>query len=78
MPDILKYIFIGVSMGAGIFLAIVKINGQPSSVWLQNFITSMFDPQERLWRKTPVVPDILKETTVSKKVEQDPPNNILK
>lgn len=77
IPEILKYIFIGVSMGAGIFLAIVKINGQPSSVWLQNFITSMFDPQERLWRKTPVVPDILKETTVSKKVVQDPPNNIL-
>jgi hypothetical protein len=77
MPLILKYLFIGVSMGGGLFLALVKINGQPSVIWIQNFITSMFEPQERLWRKTPVVPDILKPTPVSKKVDAKPQDSIL-
>lgn len=77
MPLILKYIFIGVSMGGGLFLALVKINGQPSVIWIQNFITSMFEPQERLWKKTPVVPDILKPTPVSKKVDPKPQDSIL-
>jgi hypothetical protein len=56
-------------MGSGLFLALIKINGQPSVIWVQNFITSMFEPQERLWKKTPVVPDILRETPASHKVE---------
>lgn len=70
-PDILKLIFIVVSMGSGLVLALVKINGQPSVIYVQNFITSLFEPQERLWKKTPVVPDILQESKNNTKVESN-------
>lgn len=68
-PEILKWIFIGISMGSGLVLALVKINGQPSVIYVQNFITSLFEPQERLWRKTPVVPEILQESKNATKIE---------
>jgi len=60
-PGILKTIFICISIGGGLLFSSVMINGQPSTVWLTNFILSMIVPQERLWRKTAVVPEILKE-----------------
>lgn len=63
LPAIIKWIFIGIALLGGLFLAVMKINGQSSTIWVSNFITSMFEPQERLWRKTAVVPDILKEDT---------------
>ncbi len=62
IPEILKYIFIAISIGGGIILAVVKINGQSAVIYLQNFVNSLFEPQERLWRKTPVVPEILQES----------------
>lgn len=70
-PDLVKWIFIGISILGGLFLSVMKINGQPSTVWVSNFVLSMFEPQERLWRKTPVIPDILKEdkTGQSKSVD---------
>lgn len=61
LPEILRWIFIGFSLFAGGFLALIKINGQPSSVFLSNFLVSMFEPQARLWRKSPKVPDVLRE-----------------
>jgi hypothetical protein len=61
LPVIVRLIFIGLSVGIGFFLSLVKINGQPSTVWMSNFVLSMIVPQERLWRKSPMVPEVLKE-----------------
>ena len=61
LPEILRIIFIGISVGGGLFLSLVKINGQSSTIWLSNFILSMIVPQERLWKKSPIVPEVLKE-----------------
>jgi hypothetical protein len=61
LPVIVRIIFIGISVGVGFFLSLVKINGQPSTVWMSNFVLSMIVPQERLWRKSPIIPDVLKE-----------------
>jgi len=61
LPVILRLIFIVISVGTGLFMSLVKINGQPSTVWLQNFLLSMLVPQERLWRKTALVPEVLRE-----------------
>jgi len=70
IPSILKIIFVGLSVGTGFFLSLVKINGQPSTVWLSNFLISLIVPQERLWRKTASVPEILKNDQ-SLKVKTD-------
>jgi len=61
LPEILRLICIAISVGGGLFLSLVKINGQSSTIWLSNFILSMLVPQERLWRKSPIVPEVLKE-----------------
>jgi hypothetical protein len=73
LPDILKWMFIGISLLGGFFLSLVKINGQPSTVWMTNFITSMLEPQERIWRKTPSVPELLKNTPQmeTKKIDEE-------
>lgn len=60
LPDILRLIFIGISIGTGLFLSLVKINGQSSTIWVSNFIVSMIVPQERLWRKIGIIPEVLK------------------
>jgi len=65
-PDILRLIFIGVSIGAGLFLSLVKINGQPSTIWVSNFLVSMVVPQERLWRKSAIIPEILQDNPALK------------
>lgn len=61
LPELVRWIFIGISLIVGLFLAVMKINGQSSTVWISHFIASMFEPQERLWRKTAIIPDILKD-----------------
>lgn len=61
LPDVLRWPFIGLALAVGFFLSVVKINGQSSTVFVSNFIISMFEPQERLWKKSAIVPDILKE-----------------
>lgn len=61
IPEILRIIFVGLSVGLGFFMSLVKINGQSSTIWLSNFILSMIVPQERLWKKSPIVPEVLKE-----------------
>ena len=72
LPEILRLIFVGISVGGGLILSLAKINGQASTVWLANFILSMIVPQERLWRKTPIVPDVLKDDTSLKlKTDKD-------
>lgn len=60
-PTALRFVLIIISVLLGLFLSLVKINGQYSSVWLANFIVSMFTSQERVWKKSGVVPDVFRE-----------------
>jgi hypothetical protein len=59
-PGLLKYSLIFISIIVGLFLALVRINGQPSSVFLGNYIIALFSPQQRVWKKTAITPEILK------------------
>jgi hypothetical protein len=61
LPGLLRVVLIIISVILGIFLSLIKINGQYSSVWLTNFIVAMFTSQERVWKKTGVVPDVFHE-----------------
>ena len=61
IPTILKFVLMLISSVLGLFLGLVKINGQSSSVWLTNFIIAMFTSQERVWKKTGVVPEVFQE-----------------
>lgn len=69
IPFVLKFFLIAFSIVMGLVLSLVKINGQQSSVWISNFILALFTTQERIWKKTAVTPEILKEArpTVQKK-----------
>lgn len=68
-PIALRFVLIVISVVLGLFLSLVKINGQYSSIWLSNFIVAMFTSQERVWKKTGVVPDIFKEEVKRTKEE---------
>lgn len=61
LPFILKFFLIIFSVIAGIFLSIVRINDQPSSVWVGNFIKAMGKSSKLVWKKRAVTPDVLKE-----------------
>lgn len=61
LPGLLRFALIIISVLLGLFLSLVRINGQSSSVWLTNFIVAMFTSQERVWKKTGVVPEIFQE-----------------
>lgn len=45
----------------GVVLALVKVNGQPASTFITNFISAMLSSQIRVWRKTPSTPEVLQE-----------------
>lgn len=60
-PDLLKMILLPMSMILGIFLGVIKINGQPSSVFLSNFIAALFSSQTRIWQKSSKTPEMLQE-----------------
>lgn len=61
LPFLLKFPLIILCIIMGGFLSLVRINGQSSSVWVNNFIVAMFTPQERVWKRSAVVPDVLQE-----------------
>ena len=61
IPGALRFVLIIITVLLGIFLSLIKINGQYSSVWLTNFIVAMFTSQERVWKKTGIVPDVFHE-----------------
>lgn len=61
LPFLLKFPFVIGSIIMGGFLSLVRINGQASSVWVSNFVVAMFTPQERVWKRSAVVPDVLQE-----------------
>jgi len=65
MPALLKIILIGISASMGLVLAIVKINGQASEVFIKNYIIALFNSQERIWKKTESTPDVLKDTKIA-------------
>lgn len=69
LPGILRVVLIIIAVILGIFLSLIKINGQYSSVWLTNFIVAMFTSQERVWKKTGVVPDVFHEEVKRTKEE---------
>lgn len=55
----------------GLVLALLKINGQPASVFISNFILAMFTSQQRVWQKSSVTPDVLKEDpSMAPQIEQ--------
>lgn len=60
-PIALRFVLIIISVILGLFLSLIKINGQYSSVWLANFVVAMFTSQERVWKKTGYVPDVFHE-----------------
>jgi hypothetical protein len=62
LQDLYKYPLMFIFGFGGIFFALGQINGQPVSIWFGNFITAIFSSQERVWKKTSVTPEILKET----------------
>ncbi len=62
LPPLLTLVMIILSVVFGLFLSLVKINGQASSVWMSNFILAIFTSQQRVWRKTAVTPEILKDS----------------
>jgi hypothetical protein len=39
----------------------VRINDQPSSIWVGNFVKAMGKSSKLVWKKRPITPDILKE-----------------
>ncbi len=67
VPGLLKFALIIISVLLGLFLSLIKINGQYSSVWLTNFIVAMFTSQERVWKKTGIKPDVFQEEVRQKK-----------
>lgn len=69
LPGLLRFVLIILSVILGIFLSLIKINGQYSSIWLTNFIVAMFTSQERVWKKTGVVPDVFHEEVRKTKEE---------
>lgn len=69
LPALLKFVMIIISVIGGLFLSLVKINGQNSSIWLTNFIVAMFTSQERVWKKTGVVPEVFKEEVIKTREE---------
>lgn len=66
-PGLLRFALIIISVLLGLFLSLVKINGQYSSVWLANFIVAMFTSQERVWKKTGIQPDVFHEEVKKRK-----------
>lgn len=66
-PGLLRFALIIISVLLGLFLSLVKINGQYSSVWLANFVVAMFTSQERVWKKTGIKPDVFQEEVKKKK-----------
>lgn len=69
LPGLLRFVLIVLAVILGIFLSLIKINGQYSSIWLKNFIVAMFTSQERVWKKTGVVPDVFHEEVKRSKEE---------
>lgn len=69
LPGALRFVLIIISVLLGLFLSLIKINGQYSSVWLSNFIVAMFTSQERVWKKTGYVPDVFHEEVKKSKEE---------
>lgn len=69
IPGALRFVLIIISVVLGLFLSLIKINGQYSSVWLSNFIVAMFTSQERVWKKTGYVPDVFHEEVKKSKEE---------
>lgn len=62
IPGILKMILIAFSSLMGMFLGLVRINGQASTVFVANFIAALFSTQTRLWNKEAKTPKILEES----------------
>lgn len=76
LPSVLKLIFISLSVILGMFLSLAKINGQPSSTWLSNYILALVTSQERVWRKSAVTPEILREDPTLKTLTQKRMNKV--
>ncbi|KXK26214.1 MAG: PrgI family protein [candidate division WS6 bacterium OLB20] len=62
LPSLLKLILVPMSALTGIFLGLVRINGQPSTTFVANFIVALFSTQTRIWSKEAKTPDILQES----------------
>jgi len=62
IPGILKFLFIPISVTLGLFTGLLRINGQPSTVFLSNFVSALFNSQVRVWKKTPKVPEALEQS----------------
>ena len=61
LPELVKFILVAFSVIMGLFLALIRINGQPSATYVSNFIAALFNSQSRIWKKDAQVPEILKE-----------------
>ncbi len=68
-PSALRFVLIIIAVILGLFLSLVKINGQYSSIWLANFVVAMFTSQERVWKKTGYVSDVFNEEVKRSKDE---------
>lgn len=56
LPPIIGYPLIGIFIFLGIAFAFIKVNDQPFSKWLGNFLAAMFSPQRKIWKKSNKVP----------------------
>jgi len=71
LPQILSLFLMVFSVIMGLFLSLVRINGQSSATWVSNFILALFTSQQRIWHKTAVTPEILNETKVAPLTRKD-------
>ncbi|MEI7578732.1 MAG: PrgI family protein [bacterium] len=70
-PLVFRLVLIVFSVSMGLFLALIRINGQSSSTFVTNFIAQIFSSQTRIWKKRSVTPESLKETPQKQVHEED-------
>lgn len=70
LPGIIKYPLIVISILIGILVTFGKINERPFDIWINNFITAVLLPTQRVWRKQAYFPYYLIDSQSSKVVNE--------
>ncbi|MCA9385782.1 PrgI family protein, partial [Candidatus Dojkabacteria bacterium] len=59
LPPLIGYPLILLAVFLGLAFAFMRIQNQPFSTWLTNFILAMIKPQRKVWKKSPTPPKAL-------------------
>jgi|GEM_PF-2426122 len=57
LPVFFRYPIAGIFLLGGIGMAFLPIQDRGLDQWIKNFLTSVFSPQQRVWRKNPQLPE---------------------